>query len=103
MTANVPKRLEPDTLHPAVNRPFIQATSTVTTNLCTRCVQQRAKNARLSRDRVQLDCLEQFEGLPGPEDPSRVRIRHRVRQMLSDVPAEENKALKFKGKNNLML
>ncbi|XP_075874412.1 TOG array regulator of axonemal microtubules protein 1 isoform X1 [Nelusetta ayraudi] len=58
--------------------------------------EQRAKNTRLSRDRIQLDCLEQFEGPLGQEDPSRVKIRHRVRQMLSDVPTEDSKALLFK-------
>lgn len=50
---------------------------------------------------MQLDCLEQFEGPLGQEDPSRVKIRHRVRQMLSDVPAEENKALLFKGTSDI--
>lgn len=81
-------------------------TSPVTTNLrppplCLppAGVQQRAKNTRHSRDRMQLDCLEQFEGPIGQEDPSRIKIRHRVRQMLSDVPTEENKALLFKGKS----
>lgn len=64
-------------------------------------MQQRAKNTRLSRDRIQLDCLEQFEGPLGQEDPSRVKIRHRVRQMLSDVPTEDSKALLFKGKSNI--
>lgn len=80
-------------------------TSLVTTNLFTpplpqpAGVQQRTKNTRLSWDRMQLDYLEQFEGPVGQEDPSRVKRRHRVRQMLCDVPAEENKALLFKGKS----
>lgn len=80
-------------------------TSRVTTNLrlplCfpPAAVQQRPKHTRLCRDRMQLDCLEQLEGPIGQEDPSRVKIRHRVRQMLSDVPAEENKTLLFKGKS----
>lgn len=49
---------------------------------------------------MQLDCLEQLDGPFGLEDPTRVKIRHRVRQMLADFPAEENKALLFKGKSN---
>lgn len=107
MTARDQRRLEPnDTPHPPVNQrrrlwlqlicPFY---SPLPLCLSPAGVQQRVKNTRLSRDRMQLDCLEQFEGPVSHEDPSRVKIRHRVRQMLSDVPAEENKALLFKGKS----
>lgn len=64
-------------------------------------MQQRAKNTRFGRDRMQLDCLDQHEGPLSQEDHTRVKIRHRVRQMLSDVPAEENKVLMFKGKNKI--
>lgn len=50
---------------------------------------------------MQLDCLDQHEGPLSQEDHTRVKIRHRVRQMLSDVPAEENKVLMFKGKSKI--
>lgn len=61
-------------------------------------VEQRVKNARFSREKMQLQCLDQQEGLFNQGDLTRDKIRHRVRQMLSDLPPEENKELLIKGK-----
>lgn len=64
-------------------------------------VQQRVKNARFSQDKMQLQCLDQQEGQFNQGDHTRDKIRHRVRQMLSDLPTEENKLLIIKGKGEI--
>lgn len=64
-------------------------------------VRQRVKNARFSRDKMRLQCLDQQEGQFGQEDHTRDKIRHRVRQMLSDSPTEENRLLIIKGKRKI--
>ncbi|TDG98657.1 hypothetical protein EPR50_G00203120 [Perca flavescens] len=56
-------------------------------------VKQRVKNARFSRDKMRLQCLDQQEGQLSQADHTRDKIRHRVRQMLSDSPTEENRVL----------
>lgn len=63
-------------------------------------VQKRVKNARFSRDKMQLQCLDQ-QGQFSQEDHTRDKIRHRVRQMLSDSPTEENRVLIIKGKREI--
>ncbi|XP_068577661.1 TOG array regulator of axonemal microtubules protein 1-like isoform X2 [Cebidichthys violaceus] len=57
---------------------------------------KRGKNARFSRDKTRLQCLDQQEGQCSPVDHTRDQIRQRVRQMLSDSPTEENRALIIK-------
>ncbi|XP_041809648.1 TOG array regulator of axonemal microtubules protein 1 isoform X2 [Chelmon rostratus] len=52
---------------------------------------KRVKNTRFSRDKMRFQCLDQQEG-----DHTRDKIRHRVRQMLSDSPTEENRVLIIK-------
>ncbi|XP_070776477.1 TOG array regulator of axonemal microtubules protein 1 [Enoplosus armatus] len=59
-------------------------------------VKQRVKNARFSRDKMRLQSLDQQEGQFSQVDHTRDKIRHRVRQMLSDSPTEENRALIIK-------
>ncbi|XP_075963729.1 TOG array regulator of axonemal microtubules protein 1 isoform X1 [Anarhichas minor] len=59
-------------------------------------VKQRVKNARFSRDKTGLQCLDQQEGQCSQVDHTRDQIRQRVRQMLSDSPTEENRALIIK-------
>lgn len=59
-------------------------------------VKQRVKNARFSRDKMRLQCLDQQEGQLSQGDRTRDKIRHRVRQMLSDSPTEENRVLIIK-------
>ncbi|KAF3844714.1 hypothetical protein F7725_007877 [Dissostichus mawsoni] len=52
---------------------------------------KRVKNARFHRDKMRRQGLDQQEGLCSQADVSRDTIRHRVRQMLSDSPTEENR------------
>ncbi|XP_040917294.1 TOG array regulator of axonemal microtubules protein 1 isoform X1 [Toxotes jaculatrix] len=59
-------------------------------------LKERVKNARFSRDRMRLQHLDQHERQSGQGENTRDRIRHRVRQMLSDSPTEENKAVVIK-------
>ncbi|XP_070835057.1 TOG array regulator of axonemal microtubules protein 1 isoform X2 [Chaetodon trifascialis] len=59
-------------------------------------VKQRVKNARFNRDKMRLQCLDQQEGQFSQGDHTRDKIRHRVRQMLSDSPTEENRVLIIK-------
>ncbi|XP_044021433.1 TOG array regulator of axonemal microtubules protein 1 isoform X2 [Siniperca chuatsi] len=54
---------------------------------------KRVKNARFSRDKMRPQCLDQQEGQFSQGDLTRDKIRHRVRQMLSDSPTEENRIL----------
>lgn len=61
-------------------------------------MQQRVKNSRFGQDKTRLQGLEQQEGQFSQGDHTREKIRHRVRQMLSDSPTEENRALIIKGK-----
>lgn len=65
-------------------------------------VQERVKNARFSRDKMRLQRLDQSEGQLGQGDHTRDKIRHRVRQMLSDSPTEENRVLIIKGKRHFV-
>ncbi|XP_070698899.1 TOG array regulator of axonemal microtubules protein 1 isoform X2 [Pempheris klunzingeri] len=53
-------------------------------------------NARFSRDKTRQQCLDQQEGQLSQGDHTRDKIRHRVRQMLSDSPTEENRVLIIK-------
>ncbi|XP_029900539.1 TOG array regulator of axonemal microtubules protein 1 [Myripristis murdjan] len=58
--------------------------------------EERVKNARFSRDKLRLQRLDQPEGQFGQfgqVDNAREEIRHRVRQMLSEAPTEENTVL----------
>lgn len=64
-------------------------------------LQQRVKNARFSREKMQLQCLDQQEGPFNQGDHARDKIRHRVRQMLSDLPTEEDKVLLIKGEREI--
>ncbi|XP_034381350.1 TOG array regulator of axonemal microtubules protein 1 isoform X2 [Cyclopterus lumpus] len=57
---------------------------------------KRVKNARLSRDQHEGQCLDQHEGQCSQVDHTRDKIRQRVRQMLSDSPTEENRVLIIK-------
>uniref|UniRef100_UPI0037E90F07 TOG array regulator of axonemal microtubules protein 1 isoform X3 n=1 Tax=Semicossyphus pulcher TaxID=241346 RepID=UPI0037E90F07 len=59
-------------------------------------VKQRVKNTRFPRDKMRLQGLDQPEGQFVQGDQTREKIRHRVRQMLSDSPTEENRALIIK-------
>ncbi|KAM8736292.1 TOG array regulator of axonemal microtubules protein 1 isoform 1-T1 [Acanthopagrus schlegelii] len=59
-------------------------------------IKQRVKNSRFGQDKTRLQCLEQQEGQFSQGDHTREKIRHRVRQMLSDSPTEENRALIIK-------
>lgn len=60
-------------------------------------MQERSKKARFGRDKMRLQRLDQQEGHSAEGDNSRDKIRHRVRQMLSDSPTEENRFIKGKG------
>ncbi|XP_054469760.1 TOG array regulator of axonemal microtubules protein 1 isoform X2 [Anoplopoma fimbria] len=60
---------------------------------------KRVKNARFSRDKMRLQCLDQQEGQCSQVDHTRDKIRQRVRQMLSDSPTEENRLLIIKDLN----
>ncbi|KAG8013610.1 TOG array regulator of axonemal microtubules protein 1 [Nibea albiflora] len=64
-------------------------------------VKQRVKNARFGRDKMRPQYLDQQEGQLSQGDHTRDKIRHRVRQMLSDSPTEENRALIIKGKRKI--
>lgn len=55
------------------------------------------KNSRFSRDKMQPQHLDQQEEHSGDGGNARDKIRHRVRQMLSDSPTEENRVLIIKG------
>ncbi|XP_051247473.1 TOG array regulator of axonemal microtubules protein 1 isoform X2 [Dicentrarchus labrax] len=57
---------------------------------------KRVKNARFSRDKMRLQCLDQQDGQFSQADHTRDKIRHRVRQMLSDSPTEDNRVLIIK-------
>ncbi|XP_069008075.1 TOG array regulator of axonemal microtubules protein 1 isoform X2 [Embiotoca jacksoni] len=59
-------------------------------------VKGRGKNARLGRDKSWLQHLDQLDGQFTEGDQARDKIRHRVRQMLSDSPTEENRVLIIK-------
>ncbi|XP_071354250.1 TOG array regulator of axonemal microtubules protein 1 isoform X2 [Trachinotus anak] len=52
-------------------------------------LKERVENARFSRDRTRPQRLDQQEGQSGQGDVTRDKIRHRVRQMLSDSPTED--------------
>ncbi|XP_033978823.1 TOG array regulator of axonemal microtubules protein 1 isoform X1 [Trematomus bernacchii] len=56
----------------------------------------KQKNARFHRDKMRRQGLDQQEGQCSQADVSRDTIRHRVRQMLSDSPTEENRELIIK-------
>nr|XP_046268903.1 TOG array regulator of axonemal microtubules protein 1 isoform X2 [Scatophagus argus] len=57
---------------------------------------KRVKNARFIQDKMRLHCLDQHEEQFSQGDHTRDKIRHRVRQMLSDSPTEENRVLIIK-------
>ncbi|KAM4723967.1 TOG array regulator of axonemal microtubules protein 1 isoform 2-T3 [Anableps anableps] len=52
---------------------------------------EKIRNVRRGRDKTRLQNLEQFEELSDRGDEARDKIRHRVRQMLSDSPTDGNK------------
>ncbi|XP_071377812.1 TOG array regulator of axonemal microtubules protein 1 [Centroberyx affinis] len=54
--------------------------------------EERGRNARFSRDKMRVQRLDPPEGQVGQVDPARDELRHRVKRMLSNPPAEENKA-----------
>lgn len=56
---------------------------------------ERMRNVRLGRDKVRQQRINQSE-VQGHRDQTREKIRHRVQQMLSDLPTEENKPLIIK-------
>lgn len=58
-------------------------------------VQERVKNTRFGRDKTRLQNLVQLDDQLNQGDQARDKIRHRVRQMLSDSPTE---GLNMKGK-----
>ncbi|XP_035466768.2 TOG array regulator of axonemal microtubules protein 1 isoform X2 [Scophthalmus maximus] len=55
-------------------------------------LKDRVKNTRFGRNRMRLQRLDQQVGQAGKGDSTRDKIRHRVQQMLSDSPTEENRA-----------
>lgn len=55
------------------------------------------KNLRTGQDKTRQQGLDQPEGLSGQEDKIKERIRLRVKQMLSDSSAEQNKEPIIKG------
>ncbi|KAM9341259.1 TOG array regulator of axonemal microtubules protein 1 [Symphorus nematophorus] len=57
---------------------------------------KRVKNARFGRDKMRQQGLDQQDGQLSQGDHMRDKIRHRVRQMLSDSPTEENRVLIIK-------
>lgn len=61
-------------------------------------LQERVKSARLGRDKMRSQCLDQPDNQLSQGDHAREKIRNRVRQMLSDSPTEENRDLIIKGK-----
>ncbi|KAK5606502.1 hypothetical protein CRENBAI_019847 [Crenichthys baileyi] len=52
---------------------------------------EKVSNVRRGRNKTRLKNLDQFEDLSDRGDETRDKIRHRVRQMLSDSPIEGNK------------
>ncbi|KAM7403929.1 hypothetical protein PAMA_004375 [Pampus argenteus] len=54
-------------------------------------VMEKVRNARFNRDKMRLQSLDQSEGQFGQGEQTRDKIRHRVRQMLSDSPTEDNR------------
>lgn len=52
---------------------------------------------RLGRHKTKLQRLDQLEVQSSQKDQNRERIRHRVRQMLSDSPTNQSKELIIKG------
>ncbi|XP_047201173.1 TOG array regulator of axonemal microtubules protein 1 isoform X4 [Girardinichthys multiradiatus] len=52
---------------------------------------EKVRNVRRGRNKTRLNNLDQFEDLSDRGDETRDKIRHRVRQMLSDSPIEGNK------------
>ncbi|KAM9708824.1 TOG array regulator of axonemal microtubules protein 1 [Menidia menidia] len=57
---------------------------------------EKGKGVRLGRNKTRLQRLDQLEDLLCLGDQSRDKLRHRVRQMLSDSPVEENRELLIK-------
>lgn len=104
MTARVQKRLRLVTVGPVVNHSVSYKSFQLLTShlVCflPLCLQPRVKNARFSREKMQLQCLDQQEGQANQGDHTRDKIRHRVRQMLSDLPAVEDKVL-IKGEGEI--
>ncbi|KAK2891645.1 TOG array regulator of axonemal microtubules protein 1 isoform X1 [Channa argus] len=62
--------------------------------LCSDEPKERVKNGRFGQDKLQLQNLGKQDGRQG--DSARDKIRHRVRQMLSESPTEENRVLIIK-------
>lgn len=60
-------------------------------------LKERVKNTRFGRDKIRPQHLDQQEEHSGQGDNERDKIRHRVKQMLSDSPTEENRVLIIKG------
>lgn len=65
-------------------------------------LQERVKNSRFGRDKLQPQNLDQQEEHSGQGNNAQDMIRHRVRQMLSDSPTEENRVLIIKGMKILL-
>lgn len=59
------------------------------------------KNTRSSWDKMQLQCVDQQEGLLNQGDPTRDKSRHRGRQMLWDSATEENRTVIIQGKREI--
>uniref|UniRef100_A0A3Q1HFT5 TOG domain-containing protein n=1 Tax=Anabas testudineus TaxID=64144 RepID=A0A3Q1HFT5_ANATE len=59
-------------------------------------LKERVKNSRFGRDKLQPQNLDQQEEHSGQGNNAQDMIRHRVRQMLSDSPTEENRILIIK-------
>ncbi|XP_028994743.1 TOG array regulator of axonemal microtubules protein 1 isoform X2 [Betta splendens] len=57
---------------------------------------ERVRNTRFGRDKMQPQHLDLQEGHAVQGDYERDKIRHRVKQMLSDSPTEENRVLIIK-------
>ncbi|RVE57085.1 hypothetical protein OJAV_G00212550 [Oryzias javanicus] len=58
---------------------------------------EKGKTVRLGRHKTKLQRLDQLEVQSSQKDQNREKIRHRVRQMLSDSPTNESKELIIKG------
>ncbi|XP_024121585.1 TOG array regulator of axonemal microtubules protein 1 [Oryzias melastigma] len=58
---------------------------------------EKVKTVRLGRHKTKLQRLDQLEVQSSQKDQNRERIRHRVRQMLSDSPTNQSKELIIKG------
>lgn len=103
MTARAQMRLRLVTLCPVVNHSTPYKVSCYPSGVffLPMHVQQRVKNARFGRDKMRPQYLDQQEGQFSQGDHTRDKIRHRVRQMLSDSPTEENRALIIKGKRKI--